>query len=72
MANLLQIDWPPLWGPPRRRRPIVKDQSRRCTGYRGNGTNPPLMPIDALPYALVNTFVEDTRCRASRLQSRVP
>jgi len=52
--------WAPLWGlSEKEKADIFKTKADAARAIAGTGTSPPLMPIEALSDALVNTFVED-------------
>lgn len=56
----IYYDWAPLWAlSEKEQADIFKTKADGARAIAGTGTSPPLMPIDALSDALVNTFVED-------------
>lgn len=56
----IHYTWSPLWGMSEKEKAeVFKMKSDAARALAGTGTSPPLMPIDALSDALVNTFIED-------------
>lgn len=56
----IYYDWAPLWGlSDKEKADIFKTKADGARALAGTGTSPPLMPVDALSDALVNTFIED-------------
>lgn len=56
----IHYTWAPLWGlSEKEQAEIFKTKADGARALAGTGTSPPLMPIDALSDALVNTFIED-------------
>lgn len=56
----INYTWAPLWGLSEKdQADIFKTKADGARALAGTGTSPPLMPIDALSDALVNTFIED-------------
>lgn len=56
----IHFTWAPLWGlSEKEQADIFKLKADGARALAGTGTSPPLMPIDALSDALVNTFIED-------------
>ena len=56
----IHFTWAPLWGlSEKEAADIFKLKADGARALAGTGTSPPLMPIDALSDALVNTFIED-------------
>jgi hypothetical protein len=56
----IHYTWAPLWGMSEKEKAdVFKTKADGARAIAGTGTSPPLMPIDALSDALVNTFIED-------------
>lgn len=56
----IHYTWAPLWGlSEKEQADIFKTKADGARALAGTGSSPPLMPIDALSDALVNTFIED-------------
>ncbi len=56
----IYYEWAPLWGMSEKEKAdVFKTKSDAARALAGTSTSPPLVPIDALSDALVNTFVED-------------
>lgn len=56
----IHYTWSPLWGMSEKEKAeVFKTKADGARALAGTGTSPPLMPIDALSDALVNTFIED-------------
>ncbi|PSS59867.1 hypothetical protein C6558_36200 [Ensifer sp. NM-2] len=56
----IYYEWAPLWGMSEKEKAdVFKTKADAARALAGTSTSPPLLPIDALSDALVNTFVED-------------
>lgn len=56
----IHYTWAPLWGMSEKEKAeVFKTKADGARAIAGNGTSPPLMPIEALSDALVNELVED-------------
>ncbi len=56
----IYYEWAPLWGMSEKEKAdVFKTKADAARALAGTSTSPPLVPIDALSDALVNTFVED-------------
>ncbi len=56
----IYYEWAPLWGMSEKEKAeVFKAKADAARALAGTSTSPPLLPIEALSDALVNTFIED-------------